>query len=258
VFTSNGTFTVVLPPLLDNLPTVGNVQGTTAEAEGTITSTENENCDKRGFVWATTPQDNPGDTAPANTSYGDHTEETGDFTAGTFNLLVDGLNANTTYYLRAFAHNSGGYTYSKEIQFVSGQSTDAVELQANSVNNVNKATADVDTQINDVNGDNASERGFVYGDESVSLPGSVDPEVSGYDDVMRASGDFTAGAFTGSVSGLNPATEYFVRAWAKNDAGISYSNELSFRTLDNQTNTTQSTPLTNKDTKEVSLSNISV
>src|SRR5690606_19055117 len=40
-----------------------------------------------------------------------------------------------------------------------------------------------------------------------------------------------SGTFTSQLTGLQPATSYFIRAYATNAAGTAYGNELSFTTL---------------------------
>ena len=43
-------------------------------------------------------------------------------------------------------------------------------------------------------------------------------------------GSAAVGAFTSAMTGLSPGTTYYVRAWAFNDSGTSYGNEVSFTT----------------------------
>lgn len=43
----------------------------------------------------------------------------------------------------------------------------------------------------------------------------------------------TSGTFVSTLSGLNPATTYYVRAYATNSAGTAYGSEVSFTTLSN-------------------------
>ena len=45
------------------------------------------------------------------------------------------------------------------------------------------------------------------------------------------------GVFTSLLSGLNPSTTYYVKAYATNSTGTSYGNELSFATLQNSSTT---------------------
>ena len=90
-----------------------------ATANGEITATD-ENCTERGFVYGKTAQSAPGDTAPANTGYTDSVSESGSFGAGTFSLSLPGLDADATYYVRAYAQNEGGYGYGDEVSFETG------------------------------------------------------------------------------------------------------------------------------------------
>lgn len=52
-----------------------------------------------------------------------------------------------------------------------------------------------------------------------------------------------AGSFTSMITGLSPNTKYYIRAYAINDAGISYGNEYSFTTALNDS--APCTPQTN-------------
>lgn len=45
------------------------------------------------------------------------------------------------------------------------------------------------------------------------------------------------GTFTSNISGLNPSTTYYVRAYATNSAGTAYGNQQSFTTLSNVSTT---------------------
>ena len=67
-----------------------------------------------------------------------------------------------------------------------------------------------------------TERGFVVGLQP-------DPVLDGSDTVKIISGKGT-GAFSAACDALLPGTNYFVRAYAVNAAGISYGKTLSFAT----------------------------
>jgi hypothetical protein len=95
-----------------------NVVAYSATANGTITDTGGENCDKRGFAFGKSSQPDPGNVAPVSSGYDDYVEDSGDYGVGAFDKLLSSLDPDTTYYYRAYAHNSAGYDYSDvEIDF---------------------------------------------------------------------------------------------------------------------------------------------
>jgi len=104
------------PPVLDTLATT-DITHVAATLNGEITDVGLEDADERGFVWGTTSHSDPGDTAPASTSYTEYETETGTFSAGTFDADIADLSPETTYYVRAYAHNSDGYAYGDEVSF---------------------------------------------------------------------------------------------------------------------------------------------
>lgn len=75
--------------------------------------------------------------------------------------------------------------------------------------------------ITDIGSENASKRGFVW-----NTSGS--PTIA--DDSVIEEGDFGTGAFTGSISGLDPGVKYYVKAFAYNEAGYAYGAEVDFTT----------------------------
>jgi len=90
---------------------------TTATGKGNITDTGGENCDHRGIVYGKTSRGDPGDTKYDATDYDDYEDESGDFGTGAFTRALTGLDSGTVYYARAYAHNSGGYSYGAEVSF---------------------------------------------------------------------------------------------------------------------------------------------
>jgi len=98
------------------------IEGTTATGNGNITDTGGENADHRGAVWDDASHGDPGNTAPDLSDYvtagGGYTDEAGDFGTGVFTAGMTGLPTGTTVYYRAWAHNSGGYSYGGEQSFL--------------------------------------------------------------------------------------------------------------------------------------------
>ncbi len=101
-----------------------NITISSADIHGTITGTGNEDEDKRGFVYGTTSQSDPGNTAPASSGYDTFWEDSaGPFSTGSFSTSLTDLTSSATYYVRAYAHNSIGYSYGAEVHFtISGAS----------------------------------------------------------------------------------------------------------------------------------------
>lgn len=113
---------VMVAYVLILLPTVttqavSSVGATTATGNGDITVTGGENADQRGMVYSTTTHGDPGNVAPASSSYSGLVEETGSFSAGAFTESITGLISRTVYYARAYSHNLAGYSYGSEISF---------------------------------------------------------------------------------------------------------------------------------------------
>ena len=86
-------------------------------------------------------------------------------------------------------------------------------------------------EITGLGGQTADKRGFVWGTVTKTDPGNTAPASTEYDDFVSTDGDFSTGTFTGVIDGLLRNTAYYVRAFAKNGAGYSYGDEVSFTTI---------------------------
>ena len=107
---------------------VDDILSTTATGNGNITATGGANADHRGVVYGKTSKGDPGDTSYTATDYDGYVDESGDFGTGAFDRSLTSLDADTTYYVRAYAHNSAGYSYGAEVNF------DTLEIQT--INNI--------------------------------------------------------------------------------------------------------------------------
>ena len=88
-----------------------------ATGNGNITATGGEDCDKRGIVYGLTTESAPGNVAPGSSGYDGYEESTGTYSTGAFTESLTSLLPDTTYYARAYAHNSAGYAYGDEVTF---------------------------------------------------------------------------------------------------------------------------------------------
>lgn len=79
--------------------------------------------------------------------------------------------------------------------------------------------------------ENPTARGFVWDTASHGDPSLNPPSQSGYPGKVEQAGSFGTGAFTANIANTLPATLYFVRAYATDSEGTTYSEEISFKTL---------------------------
>jgi len=94
------------------------IEATTARGNGNITDTGGENCDIRGIVWDLASHGDPGNVAPGASGYANDVPETDSFGIGPFTRSLTGLPTGDTIYCRAYAHNSAGYAYGAEVNFL--------------------------------------------------------------------------------------------------------------------------------------------
>ena len=192
------------------LPTVSPV--TLSSSGATISMTANVLSDggatvtDRGVCWSTSPQ-------PTTSS--DHTADSG---TGTGEFSVSGsLTPGTTYYVRAYATNSEGTAYGAEVTYVT---PNIPTVTTSAVSNIAATTATAGGNVaDDAGGATVTARGVCWST-------SQNPTVS---DSHTTDGSGT-GSFTSNITGLNPFTTYYVRAYATNSAGTTYGNQVSFST----------------------------
>ncbi|MFB6318074.1 hypothetical protein [Saccharicrinis sp. FJH54] len=155
-------------------------------------------------------------TSASPTVDGDHTEDgkgLGEFTSNVADLM-----GNTTYYLRAYATNSAGTGYGEQITFKTA--IDLPKITTDAATEVDKTTAVTGGNVTYNGGGSVSDRGIVW-----SL--SADPTV---DDNKVSMGNGT-GTFVVNLDALEKVTTYHVRAFATNEAGTAYGDEITFTTL---------------------------
>jgi hypothetical protein len=187
--------------------TVSNISHTTAQGGGNITDDGGSALTARGICWSV--NNNP-TIADAHTDEG--TEP------GAFVSLLAGLTPATQYFVRAYATNAQGTAYGNEVSFT----TNTLALASITTNNVSAVSYTSATSGGNVTSDNGSavtSRGICWA--TTPAPTTANFNVS------QAGG---LGTFSLQMTGLTPATTYYVRAFAVNGAGTVYGNEYSFTT----------------------------
>jgi hypothetical protein len=121
------------------------------------------------------------------------------------------------YYVRAYVTNSLGTSYGEEFSFTTQPAEPLVATHEAS--EITKNSAKVGGEVINAGGVYVTERGIVW---STSQTPTIDDSV-----VNLGSG---LGEFYTTLSGLDVATTYYVRAYARNSVGVSYGNEVVFTT----------------------------
>lgn len=136
----------------------------------------------------------------------------------TYSSIVTGLTTGQTYYVRAYAVNSGKTAYStNEITLIPSMILPEVSTLDVSDKNIAKGIASLNGLIKDVGDPAYTERGFVYG---IMHNPTVDSDTK-----IVASGS-GMGEFSINLSGLTMGTIYYVRAYATNERGTAYGEEI--------------------------------
>jgi hypothetical protein len=210
--TSYGEVITVTPPA--GLPVVtttnlSNITINSAETGGNVVSDGGNNLTQRGICWGT--------TSPVNID--SNTIQDGQNIEGSFTTNLTSLNPATTYYVRSYAINSEGVGYGDQISFTTSSVEPSVETI--SVISENSNTISVIGNVSDNGGDDLISYGFVYSE------GNSTPTL---DNSILEIGQNTLGEFNGQISGLQPSTNYSIRAYGSNQIGTTYGNVLNVET----------------------------
>src|SRR5664279_2492738 len=197
---------VVIPTL--TTASVTDITINSATAGGSITKDGGATVTARGVCWGTTA--NP-------VISGSHTSDNSG--TGSFTSSLTDLTPNTQYHVRAYATNKAGTAYGADVQFT----TTAIvvpTLTTTTVTGMTLTTAASGGNITADGGGTVTARGVCWATTANPVIGATNTTTDG-----TGTGDFTS-----AITGLLPGTDYHVRAYATNSAGIAYGNELTFTT----------------------------
>jgi uncharacterized protein (TIGR02145 family) len=193
-----------IPALLTTLVT--NITSNSAMSGGNSITAGGALVSARGVCWNTTGTPTTND----NTTY----QGSGlvDYTSN-----LSSLQPKTLYFLRAYATTIYGTGYGNEVSFT----TNKIDAQSGilTINQITETTAVCRSEITNDNGLPVIARGVCWN----TLPA---PTV----DHFKTTDGSGTGLYNSNLSGLNSNTLYYVRAYAENSDGISYSEEMIFKT----------------------------
>lgn len=196
-----------------NMPTVTtnnvtNITQTSAKCGGNVTDAGGGTVTARGVCWST--NQNP-TTSDQHTTNGSGT--------GSFTSNITGLTSGTTYYVRAYATNSEGTSYGEQRTFETSLSLPTVTT--NNVIDITINSATCGGNVTNDGGGTVTSRGVCWGTSS-------NPTINN----SHTDDGAGTGSFASSITGLTPATTYYVRAYATNSAGTAYGENRTFSTED--------------------------
>jgi Protein of unknown function (DUF1566) len=201
--------TTVVWPSVAATTAASSINNNSAISGGNITSAGGAAVTARGVCWSTSS--NPTIALATKTTDGSGT--------GSFTSNLSGLSGGTTYYVRAYATNSGGTTYGAQISFTTTNNSPEIS-STTAISSLASTTA--------ISGGNiTADGGVAVTARGVCWSTSPSPTIA----LSTKTNDGTGiGVFVSSLTSLSPNTTYYVRAYATNSIGTAYGNELSFTT----------------------------
>lgn len=180
---------------------------------GAIESVGTPPYSERGFVYSTT----------TNPTLNDTTVPVPGTEIGSFSTVIHDLQLEQTYYVRAYANSMIGNVaqtvYSdNQTSFTYKPTLPSVKIDAANPESYASGSARFSGTICSIGDPTYTEKGFVYGLNSNPLISDTKIIVDGNN----------SGSFTTAVTSLATDKRYYVRAYAINDAGVAYSDNMSF------------------------------
>jgi uncharacterized protein (TIGR02145 family) len=199
--------TIAVEPTVSATAVAASITGSSATSGGTISSNGGSIVTVSGVVWSTT-------STPTIALL---TKTTNGALTGTYTSSLTGLAPATLYYVRAYATNSIGTAYGPQSNFTTLAIAPTISGTA-SATSITSSSASVGGTITSDGGAAVTARGVVYGTSSLSSTFSV------------TSGTGT-GTYSIGLTGLSPATTFYVRSFATNSVGTVYGTETNFTTI---------------------------
>lgn len=175
---------------------------------GTISEAGIPNYTEKGFCYSKTGEPNISNNKIQVTGTG----------TGNYSKNINGLEYQTTYYVKAYAIQNGQPVYGNTVDFSTSWTT--VQINTSAVTSIKANGATFNGIIRNAGSPAYTEKGFCYDDWSNT------PTISNYK--VEVSGVGVTGNFNKSVTGLNGGTRYYVRAYAIQNDEVVYGETVDF------------------------------
>jgi hypothetical protein len=186
---------------------ISDITNSTAISGGVLTNPSGNPILAKGVVWSTSQ--NPTVALATKTMDG--------ATEGDFTSTISGLSLGSTYFVRAYVTNSLGTTYGNTVTV---RPASVPTISTTAVTSITNSSAICGGESINNGGSVILEKGIVW---------STSPNPTTALATKTADGGFNA-SFSSSITNLSYSTTYYIRAYARNQVGTAYGDELVFTT----------------------------
>ena len=176
--------------------------------DGNVTVTE------KGICWSTSQNPTIEDNSTSKVYYN------GDYNSGYYYAKMTDLEHNTTYYVRAYATNEVGTAYGEEVSFTTVEKLLPTVITGE-VTNITAGSAKCSGEVASDGNGTVTAYGHCWSTKQ-------NPTIEENDGTV-GSGNIAV-PFTSSMTDLEQNTTYYIRAYATNEIGTAYGEEVSFTT----------------------------
>ena len=185
---------------------LNNINGHLADLSCYLTNPSSISINEHGLCWNTT----------GNPTTNDLKKKLGELSGTSFNEIIDGLNPETDYYVKAYITVQGETIYSDELKIITTNGLPVIFTVK--ISNITATTAIIGGEVTDNGGFEITARGVCWSESPTpSLEDNYSSEGIG------------TGSFASSIYGLTEWTIYYVRTYASNKIGTVFGEELTFR-----------------------------